>query len=98
MGRTSWRKSSYSGADGNSNCVEVAWRKSTFSGSAGNGSCVEVAWRKSSHSGSAGNGDCVEVALDHIRAAVRDSKNSAGPRLSVPYEAWRSFVCAVRPD
>ena len=39
----SWRKSSYSGANGG-NCVEVAevWRKSSHSGSNG-GNCVEVA-------------------------------------------------------
>lgn len=35
-----WRKSSYSGGDGN--CVEIAWRKSSHSGS--NGDCVEVGW------------------------------------------------------
>ena len=35
-----WRKSSYSGSNGN--CVEVGWRKSSRSGS--NGDCVEVAW------------------------------------------------------
>ena len=34
-----WRKSSYSGANGN--CVEVAWRKSSHS--VGNGACTEVA-------------------------------------------------------
>jgi hypothetical protein len=35
-----WRKSSYSGDNGN--CVEIAWRKSTHSGD--NGDCVEIAW------------------------------------------------------
>jgi hypothetical protein len=39
---TTWRKSSYSGATGTGNCVEVAWRKSSFSG-ASTGNCVEVA-------------------------------------------------------
>ncbi|TDP96099.1 DUF397 domain-containing protein [Labedaea rhizosphaerae] len=73
------------------------WRKSTFSGSAGNGSCVEVAWRKSTFSGDTGNSNCVEVALGQLEAAVRDSKNSAGPRLSVPYEAWRSFLTTIQP-
>ncbi|TDP96100.1 uncharacterized protein DUF397 [Labedaea rhizosphaerae] len=75
----------------------TSWRKSSHSGSDGASNCVEVAWRKSSFSGSAGNGDCVEVALDHVEAAVRDSKNSAGPRLSVPYEAWRSFLTTIQP-
>jgi len=35
-----WRKSSYSGSNGN--CVEVSWRTSSYSGT--NGNCVEVAW------------------------------------------------------
>jgi hypothetical protein len=34
-----WRRSSYSGNNGN--CVEVEWRKSSHSGD--NGNCVEVA-------------------------------------------------------
>jgi Domain of unknown function (DUF397) len=38
--RELWRKSSYSG--GNGNCVEVGWRKSSYSGD--NGNCVEVGW------------------------------------------------------
>ena len=42
LSRVTWRKSSYSGANGG-NCVEVgAWRKSSYSGSNG-GECVEVA-------------------------------------------------------
>ncbi|WP_229698242.1 DUF397 domain-containing protein [Wenjunlia tyrosinilytica] len=38
-----WRKSSYSGANGG-NCIEVAamWRKSSYSGDNG-GDCIEVA-------------------------------------------------------
>jgi hypothetical protein len=35
---TAWRKSSFSGDNGD--CVEVRWRKSSFSGT--NGACVEV--------------------------------------------------------
>jgi Domain of unknown function (DUF397) len=39
LSRADWRKSSYSGSNGN--CVEVAsWRKSSFS--AQNGACVEA--------------------------------------------------------
>nr|WP_133850967.1 DUF397 domain-containing protein [Labedaea rhizosphaerae] len=49
-------------------------------------------WRKSTFSGDTGNSDCVEVALDQLQAAVRDSKNSAGPRLLVPFDSWRSFL------
>ncbi|TDP92222.1 DUF397 domain-containing protein [Labedaea rhizosphaerae] len=48
-------------------------------------------WRKSSYSGGASS-DCVEVALSELQTAVRDSKNSAGPQLVFPSEAWRSFV------
>ncbi|GAA4413646.1 DUF397 domain-containing protein [Actinokineospora soli] len=36
---TRWRKSSFSGTNGD--CVEVAWHRSSFSGT--NGNCVEVA-------------------------------------------------------
>jgi hypothetical protein len=79
----------------------VTWRKSSYSGSSGEGNCVEVgylpvaipAWRKSSHSGSNGEGDCVEVAFGGT-VAVRDSKNPAGPILTVSEAAWRSFVSA----
>jgi hypothetical protein len=39
-----WRKSSYSGGSGTSNCVEVSWRKSSHSGGSGTGACVEVAF------------------------------------------------------
>ncbi|PPK67460.1 DUF397 domain-containing protein [Actinokineospora auranticolor] len=43
MIRTGWRKSSFSGNNGN--CVEVEWRKSSFSGD--NGNCVEVSYADS---------------------------------------------------
>jgi hypothetical protein len=42
-GGQGWRKSSYSGSNGNSSCVEVNWHKSSHSGSNGNSDCVEVA-------------------------------------------------------
>jgi hypothetical protein len=35
-----WRKSSYSGSNGD--CVEIGWHKSSHSAS--NGNCVEVGW------------------------------------------------------
>ncbi|WP_422734904.1 DUF397 domain-containing protein [Micromonospora sp. WMMD558] len=49
-------------------------------------------WRKSSRSGSSG-GNCVEVA-DNLpgMVAVRDSKDPAGPALTFPPAAWRTFV------
>jgi hypothetical protein len=42
---TAWRKSSRSGVDNNSNCVELrrAWRKGTRSGVDNNSDCVELA-------------------------------------------------------
>ena len=42
---TAWRKSSRSGGDNNSDCVELrrAWRKSSLSGADNNSDCVELA-------------------------------------------------------
>ncbi|MBF8175165.1 DUF397 domain-containing protein [Streptomyces olivaceus] len=56
-----------------------------------------VEWRKSSYSGSNG-GECVEVA-DGCPAGsvpVRDSKNTAGPVVTVGARAWQSFVDGLR--
>lgn len=74
---------------------DLAWFKSSYSASEG-GNCIEVAydWRKSSHSGSAG-GDCVEVAASPAAIHVRDSKNPAGPMLTLSVGAWEAFVAAV---
>ena len=75
----------------------VSWRKSSYS--AGNGGdCVEVAgvWRKSSYSGGNG-GDCVEVAAALPDAiAVRDSKDSDGPKLIFTPADWAAFTAAIR--
>jgi hypothetical protein len=71
----------------------AVWRKSSRSGGNG-GACVEVAtlWRKSSRSGSNG-GNCVEVATGRPGVvAVRDSTDPAGPVLTVPADAWRTFL------
>ncbi|MBQ1099126.1 DUF397 domain-containing protein [Streptomyces sp. b94] len=80
----------------------VEWRKSSYSGSNG-GECVEctvtggAAWRTSSYSGNTG-GECVEVADDCPSGAVpvRDSKNTAGPVVTVGAGAWQAFVHALR--
>ncbi|MGW7353374.1 DUF397 domain-containing protein [Streptomyces sp. NPDC054784] len=49
------------------------------------------AWRTSSYS--AGNGgECVEVAAGSGSVLVRDSKNSAGPVLSVHPDGWTAFL------
>ena len=54
---------------------------------------TRVEWRKSSRSTSASN--CVEVAfVDTV--AVRDSKNAAGPILTVPAGAWSTFLVVLR--
>ncbi|MGW8060759.1 DUF397 domain-containing protein [Streptomyces ziwulingensis] len=56
-----------------------------------------VEWRKSSYSGSNG-GECVEVADDHPTGSVpvRDSKNAAGPVVTVGAPAWQAFVNGLR--
>jgi hypothetical protein len=103
LSHTAWRRSSWSGANGN--CVEVAplgratWRKSTHSGQ--NGNCVEIAplgaaaWHKSTHSGQRGN--CVEIADNLLGVlAIRDSKNPDGPKLLFTPAAWRAFTTSVK--
>jgi hypothetical protein len=81
---------------------KIEWRKSSYSGSNG-GDCVEctvtggAAWRTSSYSGNTG-GECVEVADGCPTGAVpvRDSKNPAGPVVTVGAGAWRAFVDGLR--
>ncbi|MFJ2397141.1 DUF397 domain-containing protein [Streptomyces sp. NPDC087843] len=70
----------------------LRWFKSSYSDDGG-GNCVEVAyaWRKSSYSDSSG-GNCVEVAPCPHAIHIRDSKNPAGPALSVTPAAWRRFA------
>ncbi|MFE1909587.1 DUF397 domain-containing protein [Streptomyces gardneri] len=51
----------------------------------------DVVWFKSSYS--AGNGgECVEVAAYSGTIQVRDSKDTAGPVLSLAPEGWATFV------
>ncbi|WP_255951948.1 DUF397 domain-containing protein [Streptomyces odontomachi] len=71
---------------------DSAWFKSSYSTGSG-GECVEVAfpWRKSSHSAGDG-GECVEVAMCPHVVHVRDSKNIAGPRLTIDVGTWTTFV------
>lgn len=73
----------------------LSWFKSSYSASAG-GNCIEVAydWHKSSYSGSEG-GDCVEVATCPHAIHVRDSKNPAGPALTLSAPAWAAFITNV---
>ncbi|MFH9108933.1 DUF397 domain-containing protein [Streptomyces albus] len=53
-----------------------------------------LAWTKSSHSSNEGP-DCVEVAATPGTVHVRDSKNVAGPRLTVPPGVWADFIASV---
>lgn len=71
--------------------MTLRWRKSSYSGSSGGGTCVEVAWRKSSFSPDNG-GNCVEVASASSAVAIRDSKDTTGPILSVPTSNWAAFL------
>jgi hypothetical protein len=53
-------------------------------------------WKKSSYSGGQG-GSCVEIAARPTdQVAVRDSKDTAGPVLSFPREAWLEFVDGMK--
>jgi Domain of unknown function (DUF397) len=72
------------------------WRKASRSNSNG-GACVEVAtWRKASKSSSNG-GDCVEVSSHRPNVvAVRDSKDSDGPKLAFSPAGWERFTASVR--
>jgi uncharacterized protein DUF397 len=51
-------------------------------------------WRKSSYSNS--NSNCVEVGQRGEQIAVRDSKDTGGPKLPVTPEAWRSFTARMK--
>jgi hypothetical protein len=49
-------------------------------------------WKKSSRSNGSGGNNCVEVALFDDGAAVRDSKDPAGPALVFTNAEWAAFV------
>jgi hypothetical protein len=73
------------------------WRKSSYSSDQG-GDCIECAplglltWRKSTYSGDQG-GNCLEIAeTPATTIAVRDSKNPAGPILTIAPAAFVAFV------
>jgi uncharacterized protein DUF397 len=54
-----------------------------------------VTWRTSSYSSPQGN--CVEVAdLGDSGRTVRDSKDPAGPALTVTLAGWAAFTTGVR--
>jgi hypothetical protein len=57
---------------------------------------IEPGWRKSSYSGN-GGANCVEVKRGPGGAvAMRDSKNPAGPTLSIERIQWLGFVAEVK--
>ncbi|MFI9028207.1 DUF397 domain-containing protein [Streptomyces sp. NPDC053560] len=51
----------------------------------------ESTWFKSSYSTGSG-GECVEVARGAGKVHVRDSKDKAGPMLSIAPAGWAAFV------
>ncbi|BCJ37982.1 hypothetical protein Athai_54850 [Actinocatenispora thailandica] len=53
-------------------------------------------WRKSSRSNTGGN--CVEIADSPGVIAIRDSKNPAGPVLTVTHDAWTAFMSALNQE
>jgi Domain of unknown function (DUF397) len=57
---------------------------------------MSYSWRKSSHSGN-GGGSCVEVAFNVPRlVAVRNSKDPAGPVLTLAPGMWRDFIADMK--
>ncbi|MGF0171964.1 DUF397 domain-containing protein [Streptomyces sp. Marseille-Q5077] len=50
-----------------------------------------IHWRKSSYSGDQG-GDCVEVGETQAVIAIRDSKNPAGPIVTLDPAAFNAFL------
>jgi hypothetical protein len=96
ISHVTWRKSSYSGANGG-DCVEVGvWRTSSYTSGNG-GNCVEVGlWSKASYSGNNGGG-CVEVTqTPEAVVAVRDSKDPDGPKLAFNPAAWQTFITHLK--
>jgi hypothetical protein len=56
----------------------------------------ELAWFKSSYSDGPDGNSCVEIAIVPRTVHVRDSKQTAGPRLALAPEAWSDFVASVQ--
>jgi hypothetical protein len=51
---------------------------------------LRLNWRKARRS--MNNGACVEIAAAAGSVAVRDSKDSRGPVLQYPSDAWATFL------
>ncbi|MFI9648411.1 DUF397 domain-containing protein [Streptomyces sp. NPDC052040] len=56
------------------------------------GDSSELVWFKSSYSGGNDGNSCVELAVAPGAVLVRDSKETAGPRLAMSPAAWSAFV------
>lgn len=67
------------------------WRVSSLSFA--NGNCVEAAgnWRTASEAG-----NCAEVASDDGAVLVRDTKDRAGPVLTIAPAAWARFTRGIK--
>ncbi|WP_406489123.1 DUF397 domain-containing protein [Streptomyces phaeochromogenes] len=50
-----------------------------------------IQWRKSSYSSDQG-GDCIEIAEAPTTIAIRDSKNPAGPTLTLDPATFTTFL------
>ena len=57
---------------------------------------MDPVWRKSSLSGSGAQSDCVELALLNDGIGIRDSKNAAGPHLTLSAEAFGRLVRTLK--
>ncbi|MFE7231096.1 DUF397 domain-containing protein [Streptomyces sp. NPDC002405] len=53
-------------------------------------------WRKSSYSGEGDGNNCVEIANSPTHIAIRDSKAPAGAIVTLPAEAFTSFLEALK--
>ena len=53
-----------------------------------------AAWRTSSYTGT--NGNCVEVGGTAGIVLTRDTKDRDGVALSIPGDAWASFIASLR--
>ncbi|MDH6549311.1 hypothetical protein M2164_003550 [Streptomyces sp. SAI-208] len=49
-------------------------------------------WRKSSYSGGGDGNNCVEIATHPTHISIRDSKAPAGATLTLPTEAFVTFL------
>ncbi|MGW7298196.1 DUF397 domain-containing protein [Streptomyces sp. NPDC054829] len=56
------------------------------------GAAPHLAWFKSTYSSGSEGDSCVEVANTPTAIHIRDSKNTAGPRLRLSPGAWADFV------